>query len=129
MVLCTHHNPGTQGSGSGARERAWAGCLGWSRGDSVCGDFSEGHSRPLSQTALVLAPKTVHPPPAQTDKLLPKPAFSAPPLVFTLAVPWAWHPCPFLCTKLLPCLRAQLRCHLLQPVECLLPSNFLDQAS
>ena len=102
VVLCTHHNPGTQGSGSELGERAWAGCLGWSRGDSVCAGISlRDTPGPFPRRHWCWLPKTVHPPPAQTDKLLSKPTFSAPPLVFTLAVPWAWHPLSFLCTKLL----------------------------
>ena len=81
MVLCTHHNPGTQGSGSELGGRAWAGCLGWNKGDSVCAGISlRDTPGPFPRHHWCWLPKTAHPPPARTDRLLSKPTFSAPPL-------------------------------------------------
>lgn len=102
VVLCTHHNLGTQGSGSELGERAWAGCLGWNKGDSVCAGISlRDTPGPFPRKHWCWLPKTAHSPPARTDNYSPSPP-SLPHLwVFTLAVPWAWHPLSSLCTKLL----------------------------
>lgn len=91
----------------------------------MCGDFSEGHSRPLSQTALVLAPQNCASPSCsdrqtalQAHLLCPTSGSSH------LLFPGPGIPSPLCAPNSYSCFRAQFRCHLLQPVECLLPSNF-----